>query len=119
MALIIGHSAENVVANLLISQGYKLLAKNVRYVFGELDLVLLDKNTLVFCEVKYRKSLSHGAPWEAVDRKKQKKIAMAANAYLTSNYKIIPCCRFDVVSLSGDLKNPVIYHIKDAFCDEH
>jgi putative endonuclease len=119
MALTIGQDAENVVANYLIGQGYKLLAKNVRYGFGELDLVLLDKDILFFCEVKYRKNLSYGEPWEAVDSKKQKKITMAANAYLTSNYKIIPWCRFDVVSLSGDLNNPVIDHIKDAFFDEY
>lgn len=118
MALAIGQNAENIVASYLSKQGYKLIAKNVRYPFGEIDLILLDKDTMVFCEVKYRRHTSYGLPLEAVNSKKQQKILLAAKAYLSS-YKSMPWCRFDVVTITGDLLNPIIDHIKDAFMDEY
>jgi putative endonuclease len=111
----IGKKAEDVAAAYLEKYGMVILAKNVMYPFGELDLVALDKKVLVFIEVKYRYSLAFGFPLEAVSRAKQKKIILAAKAYLQKRKCEEPRCRFDVVSLWGDLKNPVIDHIEDAF----
>jgi putative endonuclease len=118
MAKSIGAIAENSVAHYLTKRGYQVIGKNVTYPFGELDLVLRHQQTLVFCEVKYRKNQFYGAPFEAVTRAKQKKIILAAKAYLQKHHTSLPACRFDVVSLSGDLSNPVIEHIEDAFWDE-
>lgn len=72
----------------------------------------------VFVEVKHRRSQAFGEPYEAVTKSKQKKIILAANAYLQKFRNNIPTCRFDVVSLVGDLKNPLIEHISDAFLAE-
>lgn len=118
MALIIGKTAEACAAHYLIERGYRVVAQNVRYPFGELDIVAHHKETLVFCEVKYRKTSDYGSPFEAVGRQKQKKIILAAKAYLTQNHKTLPACRFDVIAVEGDLNHPVIEHLEDAFWDE-
>jgi putative endonuclease len=109
-----GKDAEEVVADWLIKRGYRILAKNVVFPFAELDIVAQIKNTLVFVEVKYRKSVEFGAPYEAVDKRKQRKIILAAEAYMQGQKNDMDS-RFDVVSLSGDLKNPQIDHIENAF----
>lgn len=109
-----GQFAEEAVATFLAKRRFKILAKNVVFPFGELDLVADDGGTLVFIEVKYRKNSDYGEPYEAVGKSKQRKIILAAKAYL-QKFKTEPPCRFDVVSIGGDLKNPVIEHLQDAF----
>jgi|SRR5579871_4880262 len=118
MAVKVGKKAEDVAASFLERQGIRILAKNVVYPFGELDLVGQDKKTLVFVEVKYRYSVAYGFPMEAVTRGKQKKIVMAAKAFLQKYRGPMPFCRFDVISMWGNLSDPVIEHIKDAFWAE-
>lgn len=113
-----GKSAEQLAAAFIKKKGLRILAHNVTYPFGELDLVAEESETLVFIEVKYRRNLDFGFPEEAVSRAKQKKIIKAAKAYLEQFRKTIPPCRFDVVSMWGDLRAPNIEHIVDAFWDE-
>jgi putative endonuclease len=113
----IGKDAEEAAASYLKSRGYRILHKNLSFIYGELDLVALDGETVVFVEVKYRKNLDHGFPFEAVTKSKQKKIIMAANTYL-AKYASLPACRFDVVSMHGELSKPTIDHIIDAFWAE-
>lgn len=110
----LGEKAEEFVKNYLIGQGYKIKDQNVRFAFGEIDLVALDRNVLVFIEVKYRKSNLYYLPFEAVTRSKQQKIIKAAMAYL-QKMPIIPYCRFDVISICKELNHSNIEHIKDAF----
>lgn len=114
MAKRIGAEAEEFAAQYLVNQGFKILEKNLSFAFGELDLVALDKKTLVFVEVKYRRHLDFGYPYESVGKSKQKKIILAAKAYL-ARYKVLPFCRFDIISLHGDLASPKVEHIIDAF----
>lgn len=119
MAINAGLRAEEAVAAYLDKKGFRVLKRNVRYPFGELDIVAEHERTLVFVEVKYRQKLSYGSPFEAVSLSKQRKIILAAKAYLQEHHASMPACRFDVVSLSGDLNDPLIDHIADAFWDEH
>jgi putative endonuclease len=114
----LGAEAEALAAAYLVKIGYKIIAQNINYRFGELDIIAFDKQTLVFIEVKHRRSQSYGAPYEAVTRSKQHKIILAAQAYLQKYSKNMPVCRFDVVSLVGDLKSPHLEHIRDAFLAE-
>ena len=118
MVKTLGKTAEEHAAKYLSKQGFKIIERNVSFSFGELDLVARENNELVFVEVKYRKSPNFALPLEAVNRAKQKKIIYAAKAYLQRHKDPLPACRFDVVSLSGDIKNPDIEHIRDAFWDE-
>lgn len=115
MVRLIGKKAEDAAAFYLEQRGFKIIAKNVVYVFGELDLVATIHDTLVFIEVKYRKNLFFGEPLDAVTVHKQKKIIRAAKAYLQNHHDELPLCRFDVISLSGELSAPKIFHVEDAF----
>ncbi|MCA9507100.1 MAG: YraN family protein [Myxococcales bacterium] len=112
-----GQDYEIHAARYLEKQGYAVVARNVSYVFGEIDIIAKDKKTLVFVEVKYRKNDSVSAPFEAVTRSKQRKIIKAAQAYL-QNLSFMSDCRFDVISMTGSETTFKIEHIKDAFWDE-
>jgi putative endonuclease len=110
-----GLAAEAIAAKYLATHGYVILNQNINYKFGELDIVARDGETLVFIEVKHRRNKYFGEPFEAVTKSKQQKIILAAQAYLTKYTCAIPNCRFDIISLVGDLNNPEIEHISDAF----
>jgi putative endonuclease len=100
---VLGAAAENAACALLLAQGLRCLARNARYPFGEIDLVMLDGATLAFVEVRYRRSSGFGGSAVSVDRGKRQRIALAAQAWLGENRKFgNAACRFDVVAVSGD-----------------
>ena len=83
----------------LRGQGMRILGRKVRTRLGEIDLVALDRDTLVFVEVKARAQASPGTdPLENVHRAKQARLGRAAAAYLM-DVPGSPACRFDVVAL--------------------
>lgn len=115
----IGDEAEKKAELYLATNGFNILDRNVFFPFGELDLVAMDKSTLVFIEVKYRKSKTFGFHYESVNKSKQKKIINAANAYISKNYRAnLPSCRFDVIILWKEKNEYKLEHLKDAFWDE-
>jgi putative endonuclease len=82
--------------------GLTLLVRNYATRFGELDLVMLDKKTIVFVEVRYRKSASHGDAAASVTASKQGKLIKAAQQWLAKHPQYAKCsCRFDVMSYDG------------------
>ncbi|MBV1916305.1 MAG: YraN family protein [Pseudomonadales bacterium] len=100
----------------LETQGLTFVEKNFRIKQGELDLIMMDSGTLVFIEVRYRKSSKYGSPEETVTFQKQKKLLQAATAYLqnrglTDRYP----CRFDVVAITPIAQKPSFSWYKDAF----
>ena len=107
-----GAAYEEKAASWLEEHGMQILERNYRCRRGEIDLIAMDGKYLVFVEVKYRRDLHAGYPAEAVDARKQKRIAGAAVCYCRER-KISQDqpCRFDVVGILGD----EIEHIKDAF----
>lgn len=107
-----GGEKEKLAGDFLKGQGYEILGQNFYTRFGEIDLILKDKDTLVFAEVKYRKDGKMGHPLEAVDVRKQQKISRAALYYIARN-RISPeqPVRFDVVAVMGE----EIFHVKNAF----
>ncbi len=96
----IGQEGENQAARLLEEQGFKVLGRNFRTRFGEIDIVAHDQlsDEIVFVEVKTRSTDKFGFPEEAVNYKKQQKIKRTALAYLSEN-KIYKNWRIDVVSV--------------------
>ncbi|MCD7921614.1 MAG: YraN family protein [Clostridiales bacterium] len=99
----VGAVKEDRAAEWLRHRGYRVLEKNFRCRFGEIDLIMTKDGCLVFVEVKYRSTGSCGAPQEAVDARKQQRICNAASCYLYMHH----CppdtpCRFDVAAISGD-----------------
>lgn len=113
----IGSYGEKLAANHLLYKGYRILKKNYRTKFGEIDLIAQNRQTLVFCEVKTRISNSFGGPLEAVNYYKQKKLKKLADFYLAA-YEIDDLdVRFDVIAVEIDKtnKNIKIDHVEDAF----
>lgn len=95
-----GAAGENVAVGCLQKLGYQILARNVRFRGGELDLVAKQGNVLVFCEVKARRNNVAGGPGEAIDRHKQAKIIQLAADYLQCHSDLANLeCRFDAVLL--------------------
>jgi len=107
----IGATYEKVATEYLIRQGYEILALNYRCFLGEIDIVARDNDTIVFCEVKYRKTKRMGTPLEAVGIRKQQVIMKSAMCFL-NQYKLSKApCRFDVIGIEGE----EIAHVKNAF----
>jgi putative endonuclease len=110
----IGAEKEQIACRYLEGQGLRLLARNHRCRHGEIDLVMRDADTLVFVEVRYRRSRYYGTAAESVDAYKQRRLTAAAGHYLQGHPSPLPC-RFDVVAIeSGD----AIDWIRDAFAAE-
>jgi len=110
---LLGQSAEARAEAFLQTHGLKLLARNWRCRFGEIDLVMQDGPTRVFVEVRLRSRSDFGGAAASVTLAKQKRLLAAARQYLAT-LKTLPPCRFDVVALSGDMPPD---WIKNAFDD--
>jgi len=112
-----GNAAETQALEYLQAQGLRLLARNWRCKGGELDLVMLDADTVVFAEVRYRLHAAFGGALGSIDGRKQKRLALAATLFLqqTPEWAAHPC-RFDVVALQGQghAGQPLLW-LKNAF----
>ena len=107
-----GAQAEDLACAHLERAGLKLLARNFRHPQGEIDLVMEDRDTLVFVEVRYRRSNTFGTPAETVGRHKQARLRAAAGHYLVK-HAVDRICRFDVVAVSNN--EPRVEWLRDAF----
>lgn len=108
-----GELGEFLACIFLKNQGYRIIGKNFRTRFGEIDIVAEDKKTICFIEVKSRSYTSYGLPEESVDGRKQEKIVKTALAYITANDITSTDMRFDIVSV--DLKERKCRLIRNAF----
>jgi len=109
-----GWGEERAVAHLR-AQGYTILDRNWRCRLGELDIVAKDGATMVFVEVKSRRSGTFGAPQAAVDERKQRKLSLLALQYFQSR-RIAPCpARFDVVAVTVGKDGGEVDLIRNAF----
>jgi len=105
-----GTEAEERACIFLKDAGYKIVARNWRSRFGEIDIVARDGSTVVFVEVKARAGEAFGGPSAAVDAGKQRRIATTASEFLQETGCELPA-RFDVVTFSDG--RPRLY--RDAF----
>lgn len=106
---------EALAALCLRLKGYRIEARNWRCSLGELDLVCLDGEVLVFVEVKARTSRRAGRPEEAVDSRKRARLVRLAQAYLNTRQAGDVPCRFDVVAVELGGMLPAVTHLKAAF----
>jgi putative endonuclease len=95
-----GRLAETLAAMWLRLRGYRILGRNVRVAGREVDVVARRRRTLVVCEVKARRSRRRGAPAEAVDPRKQRRMAEAGEMLLAANPGV-ERVRFDVIAVDG------------------
>jgi len=111
-----GRSAEDFAAGYLQHQGLRLLERNWTCRSGELDLVMLDGDTVVFVEVRYRRYNAWGGALESVDLRKQQKLIRAAQLFLQQESRLAKHpCRFDVVAIGQIDKEQEPNWIRNAF----
>ena len=110
-----GKLGEDLALRFLLKLGWVEKARNYRYKRSEIDLIMLDEDTLVFVEVKSRRGLSKfGFPEEAVDAKKAAKVHEGAEQYL-EEHQWHGSIRFDIISVQLLNSRSEIRHFKDAF----
>jgi putative endonuclease len=113
---VLGASGEDAVARWYEREGYQVLDRNWRVREGEIDLVMRRGTTIVFCEVKTRRSNAFGAPVEAVTFAKQRRLRGLALRWLDAHTARAADLRFDVASvLAARDREPVIEVIEAAF----
>lgn len=114
LTTVIGKKYEDEAVNFLKKLNYKIIEQNFKLLpIGEIDIIAKDKKTIVFVEVKYRKTKEFGTPAEFVTKSKQNKVIKTALCYIKQN-KIKADIRFDVISIC----QTEIEHIKNAFCPD-
>ncbi len=106
-----GRVGEDAAVRTLVARGYVVLERNARTKRGELDVVALDGDVLVFVEVRSRKDDAFGGAAATVDGRKQARVVRAAWSWLVRVPQPWPRCRFDVVAIDGDV---IVVH-KAAF----
>ncbi len=112
-----GVASERLAEKFLKRQGMLIVDRNFGDRFGEIDIVAVEKRTVVFVEVKSRASDRHGEGFEAVDETKQTKMARTALNYLKHNDLLECAYRFDIISMlwPAGVKKPQIEHYRNAF----
>ena len=117
-ARLLGRWGEAVAAEDLRRKGWRLVAAGWQCRFGEIDLIAADKTYLCFVEVKLRKSAAYGAPREFVDWRKQEKLRLTAQMYLSEHPTDLQP-RFDVVEIYApqgiQTQRPEIHILENAF----
>lgn len=112
----VGLRGEDVAVDCLEALGLSIVSRNFRSRFGEIDLIAKDGDTIVFVEVKARRSRQFGKAVEQITKGKQRKIMKAAIEYLRRYGALGSCVRFDVLAIDispgGEVR---IEHVKGAF----
>ncbi len=116
----LGSWGERLAGRFLQDNGYQILTTNYRCRYGEVDIVALDGEELVFVEVRTRRSGSFGAPEESLSRAKLRRLFAASQLYLQEGGKEDAPWRVDLVSISippgedqgPERSRPRIYHVR-------
>lgn len=115
--LMLGRLGENKAVDFLKKKGFRLLERNYRCKLGEIDIIAMKGETLVFVEVRCRSSETFGLPQESVNWRKQSKIRRIAQQYLNARSEKDIKARFDVIAIMIDKEERLvkIEHIENAF----
>ena len=115
---LLGPWGEALAASYLRKKGFHIEAMNYRTRLGEIDIIAADRQYLVFCEVKLRKSADFAAAREFVDSRKQQRLRTTALLYLSQHESQLQP-RFDVIEIyapaGAQTRRPQINHMEDAF----
>lgn len=110
----LGREGEDQAARYLAKRGYRILERNYSTRSGEIDLIAMDKETVVFVEVKTRSSDRYGSPELSVTPRKQKRMIKAALGYIRYRKLHQVPCRFDVVAINTSAEQEIEL-IQNAF----
>jgi putative endonuclease len=115
----IGNKYERLAEQFLAKKQLKLVSKNFLCSLGEIDLIMLDKNTLVFIEVRFRKQKFFGHAAETVTPQKQQKIIRSAQIFLQKNPTFSHhSCRFDIIGIDQNQnETTTVNWIQNAFME--
>ena len=111
----VGREGEDLAAAYLKKKGLRLIDRNVRTPYGEIDLIFEDGRVVVFAEVKTRSGNGFGGPSAAVDQDKRRRISNAAMSFLAGKGWQDRLARFDVVGIVMEGGRPRLDHLIDAF----
>jgi putative endonuclease len=112
----VGAYGERVAVDYMVAQGMRVIERNWRCAAGEIDAVLRDGDTLVFCEVKTRRGIGFGQPYEAVGHRKMARLRRLASIWMTERNTHAVEVRFDVVSVLPQRSGAAaIEHLRGAF----
>lgn len=95
----VGKQGEDIAARFLSHNGYKVIGRNVRTFVGEIDIIARKKSSIVFVEIKTRRSSLFGPPYLSVTEKKKRKLIQCALCYLKMKDMLDALCRIDIVSI--------------------
>lgn len=110
-----GHWGEDYAALYLQEHGYSVLVRNYHCQRGEIDIIAAKNNELSFVEVKARRNLVFGRPAEAVNKRKQMRIRLTADAYLQECKHFYQCFHFDVIEILAISGQVELNHLRDCF----
>jgi len=111
-----GARYEDVALSHLEDAGLVLVARNYHCRYGEIDLVMRERDTVVFVEVRYRRPGGFGGGIDSVHAGKRAKLVRAAEVFLINHPRLADAaCRFDVIAISGDAAAPALDWRRNAF----
>jgi putative endonuclease len=112
----LGKLGENIAATFLQKAGYKIIGHNFKGRYGELDLIALHNNILVFIEVKTRNSRDYGLPEESVTPRKLREVVQTAQFYKSLHPELPEAMRIDVIAieLNTDESVKALRHIQNV-----
>lgn len=110
-----GELGERIAAHWLRRRGWRLIGRRFRNGHRDIDIVVECDDTVVFVEVKARRSNHFGGPVEAVDWRKQRELARSAQVWIDRFGREGQAYRFDVVGVLVDAKGVRIRHVENAF----
>ena len=110
-----GKLGEQIGEDYLKKLGYQILERNVRFPFGEIDLIAFHRGTLVFVEIKTRRDQTFGYPEEAVGEHKKSQLIRLASWYLVRHPRLRSSVRFDVLAIQMEGAKPSVRLIENAF----
>ena len=116
----LGEKGESLARDMFKIKGYRIVERNFKCRIGEIDLICIKDNVLVFCEVKARTRLTFGLPAESIDEKKKRHLRRSAASYLSQGLRLNRLysdfdIRFDVVEVIFVGEKCEVNHIENAF----
>ena len=110
----LGKKGEELAIDFLMKSGYKIKAKNWRYLKAEVDIIAQKENTIIAVEVKTRSSDYFGDPQDFITKKKIELLVMAMSEYVISKDLDVEV-RFDIIAIIQNQQGTKIEHLEDAF----
>lgn len=108
----VGKQGEDIATVYLQKKGWKILHRNFKARYGEIDIVALDENVLVFVEVKTRINQTYGTPAEAVNSRKLREVVQTAQYYKLLHPKLPEALRIDVMAILLDINTMSPKHVE-------